>query len=141
MSTRLSIISTTVRDYLKLPLVRMTFLLGGHVAPEAMASKAARLFTTPFASSRARAQSAPTLGAREDDLGIDGIALHTYTWGDPATQPYVLFAHGWSSHGTRVARWVQPLRDAGYAVVTFDQAAHGRSGGTHTTLPDLAISR
>ena len=79
----------------------------------------------------------PTLGAREEDLGIDGIAIHTYVWGDPATQPYVLFAHGWSSHGTRVARWVQPLRDAGYAVVTFDQAAHGRSGGTHTTLPDF----
>ena len=37
MSTRLSTISTTVRDYLKLPLVRMTFLLGGPVAPEAMA--------------------------------------------------------------------------------------------------------
>jgi len=137
MFKRLSIISTTVRNQLKLPLVRLTFLLGGHIAPDAIAAWAARLFTTPFDSSRTRARSMPTLGAREEDLCIDGVAIHTYTWGDPATQPYVLFAHGWSSHGTRVARWVQPLRDAGYTVVTFDQAAHGRSGGTHTTLPDF----
>jgi pimeloyl-ACP methyl ester carboxylesterase len=137
MSTRLSTISTTVRNKLTLQAVRWMFLLGGPLAPDSIAAKAARLFTTPFASSRTRASAAPTLGAREQDLGIDGIAIHTYVWGHPATQPYVLFAHGWSSHGTRVARWVQPLRDAGYAVVTFDQAAHGRSGGTRTTLPDF----
>ena len=64
-------------------------------------------------------------------------SIHVYVWGDPQTQPYVLFAHGWSSHGTRIAPWVPPLRAAGYAVVAFDQAAHGRSGGTHTTLPDF----
>jgi pimeloyl-ACP methyl ester carboxylesterase len=137
MSKRLSRISTIVRNALKLPVVRVTFLLGGRIAPDAIAAQAARLFTTPFASSRSRAQAAPTLGAREEDLGIDGIAIHTYVWGDPGAQPYVLFAHGWSSHGTRVARWIKPLQDAGYAVVAFDQAAHGRSGGTHTTLPDF----
>ena len=49
----------------------------------------------------------------------------------------MLFAHGWSSHGTRIGTWLKPLRDAGYAVVAFDQAGHGRSGGTHTTLPDF----
>ena len=32
----------------------------------------------------------------------------------------------------------QPLRGAGYAVVAFDQPAHGRSGGTRTTLPEFA---
>lgn len=71
-------------------------------------------------------------------MHVDGIAIHLYEWGDPQAQPYVLFAHGWSSHGTRIVRWIEPLRSAGYAVVAFDQAAHGRSGGTHTTLPDFA---
>ena len=42
-----------------------------------------------------------------------------------------------SHEGTRITPWVKPLQDAGYAVVAFDQAAHGRSGGTHTTLPDF----
>lgn len=130
-------IRTTVRTFMRLHMVRLTFLLGGRIAPDAIVAKAASLFTTPFASSRARALSAPTLGAREEQLGIDEIAIQTYVWGDPTTQPYVLFAHGWSSHGTRIARWLQPLLEAGYAVVTFDQAAHGRSSGTRTTLPDF----
>ncbi|MDN5781551.1 MAG: alpha/beta fold hydrolase, partial [Luteimonas sp.] len=46
----------------------------------------------------------------------------------------VLLAHGWSSHGTRFQAWVARLREAGYAVVAFDQPAHGRSDGRHSNL-------
>lgn len=55
-------------------------------------------------------------------------------------QPYVLFAHGWSSHGTRFLPWVPRLRAAGLAVVAFDQPAHGRSSGTRSTLPEFAAT-
>jgi pimeloyl-ACP methyl ester carboxylesterase len=117
--------------------LRFEFLLGGPIAPEAMARRAGELFTRPFRSARERALAAPTLGAAELELNVDGTPIHAYVWGDPNRQPYVLFAHGWSSYGTRVAPWLKPLQDAGYAVVAFDQAAHGRSGGTHTSLPDF----
>jgi len=138
MSSRTTTISTIVRNAVPLFALRLQFLVGGLVAPEAVARRAGKLFSSPFASSRARALSAPTLGAREAELDVDGTRLHTYAWGDPHQQPYVLFAHGWSSHGTRVAPWIAPLRQAGYAVVAFDQAAHGRSSGHRTTLPDFA---
>ena len=137
MTTQLARISTIVRNALPLYALRLEFLLGAPIAPDAIVRKAARLFTTPFASSRMRAVAAPTLGARESELDIDGTNIHVYAWGNPHAQPYVLFAHGWSSHGTRIAPWIAPLQEAGYAVVAFDQAAHGRSGGTHTTLPDF----
>ena len=138
MSNRPSAISTIVHNLLPLYALRLQFLLGSRFAPEAITRKAGALFSRPFASSRTRAVVAPTLGAREAVLDVDGIRLHTYAWGDPGSQPYVLFAHGWSSHGTRVAPWIAPLRQAGYAVVAFDQAAHGRSSGSRTTLPDFA---
>jgi pimeloyl-ACP methyl ester carboxylesterase len=146
MSISLSKISTIVRNAVPLYALRLEFLLGGRLAPEAIVRKAGLLFTRPFGSSRTRALNAPTLGAAELELEVDGVAIHTYVWGDPHHQPYVLFAHGWSSHGTRIAPWLPSLREAGYAVVAFDQAAHGRSGGTHTTLPDfichlLAVGR
>jgi pimeloyl-ACP methyl ester carboxylesterase len=137
MSMKSNRISTIVRKMLSLYLVRLEFVLGGCIASEVIVRKAAALFTTPFSSSRSRALATPTLGAIEIGLDIDGTRIHTYIWGNPQTQPYVLFAHGWSSHGTRIAPWVAPLQQAGYAVVTFDQAAHGRSGGTRTTLPDF----
>ena len=82
----------------------------------------------------------PTLGApRAKRSTSTAHRIATYVWGDPDAQPYVLFAHGWSSHGTRIAPWVRAAAaTAGYAVVAFDQAAHGSSGGTQTTLPDFA---
>jgi pimeloyl-ACP methyl ester carboxylesterase len=137
MSSKPSPISTIARNMLPLYWLRLSFLVGSCFAPGAVAARAGRLFATPFGSSRSRALAAPTLGAIESNLRIDDIDIHTYCWGDPASQPYVLFAHGWSSHGTRVAPWIGPLRAAGYAVVAFDQAAHGRSSGRRTTLPDF----
>ncbi|MFP7725594.1 alpha/beta hydrolase [Lysobacter sp. D1-1-M9] len=79
-------------------------------------------------------------------IDIDGRPVAQYVWGDPARQPYVLFAHGWSSHGARILPWVASLAAAGYAVVGFDQAGHGRSSGQRSTLPEftdllLAIGR
>lgn len=137
MAMKSSRIGTIVRKVLPLYALRLEFLLAGWIAPDAIARRAALLFTRPFGSSRTRALVTPTLGAAEAVLDIDGTRIHVYVWGDPLAQPYVLFAHGWSSHGTRIAPWVTHLRQAGYAVVAFDQAAHGKSGGTHTTLPDF----
>lgn len=131
-------ISTIVRNIAVLYTTRLLFLAGGRLWPEATLARAGRLFCTPFRSSRQRAAAAPTAGAREERIEVDGLGIATYVWGDPSRQPYVLFAHGWSSHGTRAAAWVEPLRAAGYALVAFDQAGHGRSDGHRTTLPDFA---
>lgn len=130
-------ISTTVRNMLKLYGLRLSFLVGAWFAPDATMHRVATLFCTPFASTRTRALAAPTHGAREESLEVDGQRIATYVWGDPQRQPYVLFAHGWSSHGTRIAKWLPALSAAGYAVVAFDQPAHGKSAGRLATLPDF----
>jgi pimeloyl-ACP methyl ester carboxylesterase len=117
--------------------MRLGFTVGRILWPEAALSQAAKLFCTPVPSSRDRARAMHNTGAREERIEVDGLDIATYIWGDPRAEPYVLFSHGWSSHGTRIAPWVAPLRTAGYAVVAFDQAGHGKSGGRATTLPDF----
>jgi pimeloyl-ACP methyl ester carboxylesterase len=131
-------ISTIVRNFIRLAGVRLAFAVGSRLWPEHTTVRAARLFCTPFRSSRERATAAGAAGAREERIDLDGIEIATYVWGDPRTQPYLLFAHGWSSHGTRIAAWMAPLREAGYALVAFDQPAHGKSQGRTVTLPDFA---
>lgn len=138
MSMKRAEISTTVRNLFNLYRIRLQFVIGSRVLPETTLTRAARLFCTPFRSSRQRAVAANSANAVEQHLDVDGVDIATYCWGDPSQQPYVLFAHGWSSHGTRIAKWVEPLRAAGYAVVAFDQIGHGKSGGDHATLPDFA---
>lgn len=121
-----------------LTLVRTGFVLGGRLMPRRTAVRAARLFATPFASSRTRARAEPGDDAmRRVELPIRGETIATYVWGDPATQPYALMSHGWSSFGLRFLPWVQALRARGYAVVAFDQPGHGYSSGRYATLPDF----
>ena len=136
-------ISTTVRNALPLLVLRARIpARERRRRPEPRSARAARVVLARRSSSRARVRCAPPTLARAGSRSRHrwSIPIDIYVWGDPATQPYVLFAHGWSSHGTRILPWVAPLRDAGYAVVAFDQAAHGRSGGTHTTLPDFTAT-
>ena len=139
-SQSLSRISTTVRSLVTLAVVRAAFRACSLVSPSIAIRRAGRLFGTPLRSTRSRALTAPDGGAHRGWLDVDGRAVATYAWGDPATQPYVLFAHGWSSQGTRILPWVGALRDAGYAVVAFDQPAHGRSGGETSHLPEFACT-
>jgi pimeloyl-ACP methyl ester carboxylesterase len=123
---------------LKLGVLRAGFALGGRFAPRQTVERAARLFATPYGSSRSRARA-----VRADDemqrceivTGEQTIA--TYVWGDPMREPYALLVHGWSSFGLRFLPWVARLRRAGLAIVTFDQPGHGCSTGNLCTLPDF----
>ncbi|MBN6151103.1 alpha/beta fold hydrolase [Xanthomonas sp. AmX2] len=128
---------TTVRflDEVRLQCLRLAFGIGGWVLPQRTGRHVERLFTRPLRDSRERALAAPLHGAELDSLQIDGETVALYRWGDPATQPLLLFSHGWSSFGLRVLPWLPRLRAQGYAVVSFDQIAHGRSSGRHATLP------
>lgn len=136
-TTRFTRISTTVRTFMKLTGLRAAYRLGGWLAPAATIRHASGLFCTPYPGSRQRARRAPLADADCRIIDIDGARVAQYVWGDPANRPHVLFAHGWSSHGARILPWVAPLREAGYAVVAFDQAGHGRSDGVRTNLPEF----
>ena len=123
---------------MKLGALRAAFALGGYFAPRQTVERAARLFATPYGSSRSRAravQADDEMQRCEITTGEQTIA--TYVWGDPTREPYALLVHGWSSFGLRFLPWVARLRQAGLAVVTFDQPGHGCSSGELCTLPDF----
>jgi pimeloyl-ACP methyl ester carboxylesterase len=123
---------------LKLGMLRAGFALGGRLAPRQTVERAARLFATPYGSSRARARA---IKADEEMQRYEIVTreqtIATYVWGDPTREPYALLVHGWSSFGLRFLPWVARLRRAGLAIVTFDQPGHGRSSGNLCTLPDF----
>jgi len=128
----------TTGNPLKLRLLRFAFALGGRLAPQRTVDRAARLFATPFASSRSRARGVNIdEEMRRSEIIVANQTIATYVWGNPAHQPYALLVHGWSSFGLRFLPWVARLRAAGLTVVTFDQPGHGYSTGELCTLPDF----
>ena len=123
---------------LKLGIMRAAFALGGRFAPRQTVERAARLFATPYASSRSRARAAKAdVGMLQYQIAAGGQSIATYVWGEPTREPYALLVHGWSSFGLRFLPWAARLRQAGLAVVTFDQPGHGCSTGELCTLPDF----
>jgi len=123
---------------LKLRMLRAGFALGGRLAPQQTVEHAARLFATPFGSSRSRARAVQAdCEMQRCEITTRQQSIATYVWGDPAREPYALLVHGWSSFGLRFLPWVARLRQAGLAVVTFDQPGHGFSSGELCTLPDF----
>jgi predicted alpha/beta hydrolase family esterase len=137
MATATRVNSTVVLNRMIPHLLRSAFSLASRIAPAMAIRAAARLMITPMASSRSRAKAAANRAAMQF-LTVGQHRLAVYTWGNPERQPYVLFAHGWSSYGMRVEPWVTSLVDAGFALVSFDQQAHGLSSGTRATMPDFA---
>jgi pimeloyl-ACP methyl ester carboxylesterase len=121
----------------KLGAVRIGFAVGSRLAPKRTVDRAARLFSTPFASSRIRARNAKPDGEMQrGSMQVNGETIVTYIWGDPTSQPYALLVHGWSSFGLRFLPWVTQLREQGFAVIAFDQPGHGESTGSLCTMPD-----
>jgi pimeloyl-ACP methyl ester carboxylesterase len=69
-------------------------------------------------------------------LPFDGSELAITTWGDRG--PSALLMHGWGGSRAQMTGFVDPLLNAGYRVVAYDQPAHGESGGEMTNLFEIA---
>lgn len=67
------------------------------------------------------------------EVGEDGVALATYSWGD-AEAPTVVLVHGFAS-STRdtwvLTGWVRMLEREGFRVLGIDLRGHGRSQKPH----------
>lgn len=72
-------------------------------------------------------------------LRVDGRRVVGWHCG-PVDAPIVYLAHGWGSRGARLAAFAAPLREAGYALATFDAIGHGASGWGMSSMPEFARS-
>ena len=87
-------------------------------------------FVTP---DRQRARRIAEIPAGAERLPIDGIAA--WRWGAGET---VLLVHGWEGSHHDLLAFVDPLRDAGFAVAALDLPGHGESAGDIAPLPAMA---
>jgi pimeloyl-ACP methyl ester carboxylesterase len=124
-----------------LPL-RSFFSASSRIAPSLAAPVARRLFCTPRGPRRLQVnlrtdmRRVPT--HEEFAVAHREQTVYGRAWGLDRRRPRVLLAHGWAGWGLQFSEFVQPLLDAGFEVITFDQPAHGASTGKTITLPEFA---
>ncbi|OLC78885.1 MAG: hypothetical protein AUH78_01830 [Gemmatimonadetes bacterium 13_1_40CM_4_69_8] len=107
------------------------------VAPGLAARLAERLFFTPPRTRASGALRAFLAGGRRFGLRVEGRRVVGWRWGQEGG-PVVYLVHGWGGRGGRLGALVHPLRNAGYAVVTFDAPGHGASGLGMSSIPEFA---
>jgi len=69
-------------------------------------------------------------------LSYNGGELAVTTWGNSG--PQALLMHGWGGARAQMTGFVEPLLNAGYRVVAYDQPAHGESAGKMTNILEIA---
>ncbi len=128
----------TVENRFQTPAtLRHVMRILSHLAPPLAVKVATYMFCHP-SRGRIKPDEEETLAAGEAfDIEIAGLKLSAWSWGEG---PTVLLQHGWSSRGSRLTAFVQPLVESGFSVVTCDAPAHGSSEGRTTTGPYISRS-
>jgi pimeloyl-ACP methyl ester carboxylesterase len=75
--------------------------------------------------------------ARQFTVSSRGRAVAAWSWGEG---PTVLLVHGWGGRGSQMCSFVEPLLDVGARVVAFDAPGHGASGGSLSSVVDMAAA-
>ena len=61
-----------------------------------------------------------------------------YQYGD--YEKKILLVHGWSGRGTQMVKIADKMLELGYATISFDAPAHGKSEGKTTLMPEFISS-
>ena len=125
-------------QWLSLLPLRSFFSLSSRLTPTLAAPLARKLFCSPRGLRHLAAGVAAVPPHETITLAHRGHQIRAYGWRLDTGRPRVLLAHGWAGHGLQFAAMVEPLIEAGYEVVAFDQPAHGASSGDAVTLPEFA---
>ena len=107
------------------------------VAPSAAAVFARRLIGTPPRHAPRKWELELASRAQSSSVTVGRRTIPVATWGQGAT---VLLVHSWGGRGTQMGRFVDPLVDAGFRVVSFDLPAHGEAGAGETDMVECAAA-
>ncbi|WP_298153519.1 alpha/beta hydrolase [Flavobacterium sp.] len=100
---------------------------------------AARLFTTPIRHRIPRREVEMDTGSRQTLLQIPQIDKNIVVYEFGESERKILLVHGWSGRGTQLVRIAEALLKEGYATVSFDAPAHGKSSGKTTLMPEFNV--
>ncbi len=107
------------------------------VAPGAAALFARRLIATPPRHAPRKWELELSSRALTSSVVVGRRTIPVAAWGQGAT---VLLVHSWGGRGTQMGRFVDPLVNAGFRVVSFDLPAHGAAGTGETDMVECAAA-
>ncbi len=126
---------------LKIPKpIRLTSKFLQAISPRLATRFAARLFVTPIKHKIPKREIEMDRKSRQQFLEIPTIGkkIMVYQYGESPNK--ILLVHGWSGRGTQLVKFADEFLKAGYATISFDAPAHGKSTGKTTLMPEFIAS-
>ena len=122
----------------KIILLISTFL--SSISTRAVTLFAAKLFTTPIKHKVPKRELAMDSTSKQQLIPIPAInkLIMVYEYGNSTKK--VLLVHGWSGRGTQFFKIADALLKEGYATISFDAPAHGKSPGNSTIMIEFIAS-
>jgi pimeloyl-ACP methyl ester carboxylesterase len=122
----------------KIILLISTFL--SSISTRAVTLFAAKLFTTPIKHKVPKRELAMDSTSKQQLIPIPAInkSIMVYEYGNSTKK--VLLVHGWSGRGTQLFKIADTLLKEGYATISFDAPAHGKSPGNSTIMIEFIAS-
>lgn len=134
--------STIVRNNIETLGLRLGMGLAARLRPDATLARAEQWFMSPPRHGlppveqdwQDRAVTREVALAPQPVAEWSGRRVAVHHWG-PEDAPTVLLMHGWGGRATQLWPYIQPLLDAGFAVLGVDAPGHGQSEGRTSALP------
>lgn len=103
---------------------------------------ASKLFVTPIKHKIPKREIEMDEKSIQEMITISAInrIVNVYEYGKSDAGKKVLLVHGWSGRGTQLCKIADELIKSGYATVSFDAPAHGKSPGNSTIMIDFIAS-
>ena len=115
--------------------LRLSFVALRLLSPDLARLGAERLFSTPRRRKETEAEQSAMRNGRNFHIVSNGLRLRGHVWGEG---PAVLCLHGWEGQGSQFHAFIEPLAQAGFSTITFDQPGHGGSQGRRSGPLDWA---
>jgi pimeloyl-ACP methyl ester carboxylesterase len=104
------------------------------ISPKLATLFASKLFLTPIKFKIPSREYSMDRNSIQTTIKIPKLtkSIMVYEYGKSAKK--ILLVHGWSGRGTQLFKIADALLDHGFATVSFDAPAHGKSEGTRSSL-------
>ncbi|MEC4005778.1 alpha/beta hydrolase [Flavobacterium sp. SUN052] len=98
---------------------------------------AAKLFTTPIKYKIPKREFLMDKNSKQQKLFIPKINKEIMVYQYGTSNRKILLVHGWSGRGTQLYKIADELLNIGFATISFDAPAHGKSKGNTTIMVEF----
>lgn len=122
----------------KLILITAKFLEA--ISPKLAMLFAAKLFVRPIKHKIPKRELHMVQKSKQTILFVPSInkKINIYEYGN--NEKKILMVHGWSGRGTQMVKIADKMLELGYAIISFDAPAHGKSNGKTTIMTEFIAS-